>query len=116
MLLVSVRCGSVIADRRSGWAGVGRVAIRVTKNLHQAKYHLRDVRRLMVLTKMMEAQWSFAWNCDRAWWLSPADADHPATVPTQQAPAAPKADRHSLKATIAELITATEIAERAIEG
>ena len=115
--LVAVRCGNVtLTEGRMGRVG-DRVAIRVTKQLRKPQYHLRDVREggranqddggtmshsfgmviesLVAVLLMLTIGYCMLLN-KRLKRL--------------------KADEHSLKATIGELITATEIAERAIGG
>ena len=53
---------------------------------------------------------------DREHGVDPAAADHPLLRPPQRAAQAAQGRRQSMQQTISELITATEIAERAIAG
>ena len=116
--LVSVRCGSVtLTEGRMGRVG-DRVAIRVTQATSKAQYDLRNVR---------EGRRAGAQN-------DGGPMNHSLGIAIESLVAILllitigycmllntrlkrlKADEHSLKAVIAELITATEIAERAIGG
>ena len=116
--LVTVRCGDVaLTEGRMGRVG-DRVAVRVAKPLAQAENHLRHVRKG---GRNQETDGGTSEQPlridDRKPGRGPAAADHPLLRAAQQrSSSGSRPTSSAMKATIAELITATENAERAIAG
>ena len=115
--MVTVRCGDVtLTEGRMGRVG-DRVAVRVAKPLAQAAHHLRHVR------EGGRSQQSDGGTVSHAFGFLIESLVSILLLLTilycvrlNKQLRLLKADEQSLRATISELITATEIAERAIAG
>ena len=112
-----MRCGNVtLTEGRMGRVG-DRVAIRVTKQLRKPNTTFAMFEKADEQTKLMEATMSHSFGIvieSLVAVLLLLTIGYCMLLNTRLKRL--KADEHSLKATIGELITATEIAERAIGG